>query len=132
MIATYDTQNVTWAIEIWVNEPWPPNSVAKNSSRLIPITISGRHHRQEQENLHRSSPALADPRQPETEQRPERDRRDHRDRRDLEGDPERTEDQLVRNSVGYQSRVNPAQLKFRLSALKLKMIRMTIGRNRKT
>ena len=39
---------------------------------------------------------------------------------------------LFGNSVGYQSRVKPAQLKFRRSALKLKMIRMTIGRNRKT
>ena len=37
-----------------------------------------------------------------------------------------------RSSVGYQSKVKPAQLKLRLSALKLKMIRMTIGRNRKT
>ena len=34
------------------------------------------------------------------------------------------------NSVGYQSSVNPVQLKFRRSALKLKMMRMTIGRNR--
>ena len=79
-----------------------------------------------------AAPALPDPRQPEPEQRPERDRRDDRDAATWSVTPRAPRISSFENSVGYQSRVKPAQLKFRLSALKLKMIRMTIGRNRKT
>ena len=35
------------------------------------------------------------------------------------------------NRRGYQSRVNPCHTKFRRESLKLKMIRTTIGANRK-
>ncbi len=41
VMATYEMQNVTWAIESWPKEPVLSNSWRKNSSSERPMTISG-------------------------------------------------------------------------------------------
>ena len=132
MTATYDTQNVTCASEIWVNDPWPPKTWEKKSSRLMPMTISGvtiGSSRRTSIGPRQRCPILASPRPSSV---PSATDARTATSATWSVTPSAPRISSFWNSVGYQSRVKPVQLKFRRSALKLKMIRMTIGRNRKT
>ena len=94
----------------------PPNSVPKNSSRLMPMTISGvTIGSRRSTSIGPRQRCLTAPGRGRAASRARPTRR--RRCRHLEGDPQAPRISSFRNSVGYQSSVNPAQLKFRLSAL---------------
>ena len=118
MIATYEMQNVMWAIAIWANEPWPPNSCAEEQQQADAHDDLGGDHRQQEQRLGRrrgrGTGAGPGPR-PSSVPRTVDD--DHGDERDLErhADSASSSSSLA-NSVGYQSRVKPRQTKFALAS----------------
>ena len=121
-----------WAIEIWPIDPFRPNSWAKKMSRLMPMMISGVTIGRRSSVSVAPLPAEAQPGQPEARaaRRGSSTPMTAIDRH-LERDPERVEEV----AVGEQLRV-PVEREARATrssgatALKLKMIRTTIGANR--
>ena len=66
-------QKVMWAIEIWVNDPWPPKRVAKEQEEADPHHVSGVTIAKSRAPP--SAPASAgQSRQAEPQERPERHR----------------------------------------------------------
>ena len=132
VIATYEMQNVMWAREICQIDPFSPNSWVKNASRLMPMMISGvmiGRSRSvwtapEPRNRSRASPIPSSvPRivEPTTAIAATW--------RVISSACSRS---VLFSSRGYQSSVKPCQTNVRREELKLKMIRMAIGANRKT
>ena len=128
--ATYEMQNVMWAMTICPSEPFWPNSWPKKMSRLMPMMISGvtigsRIRTSEapwpRNRLRARARPSSDPRIVDTMTATNatwsvRESASSRS--------------WLANSFGYQSVVNPSHTKFRRDTLKLKMIRITIGANR--
>jgi hypothetical protein len=128
--ATYEMQNVMWAIDSWPIEPIPPNSWKKKISRLIPSRISGVTIGRRSSvsvaplprNLSRARPSpSSEPRTVETTTAIAATWRVTRSASSRSSLP---------SSRGYQSRVNPRQTNVRLESLNEKMMRTTIGAKR--
>ena len=130
MTATYEMQNVTWAIEIWPSDPFWANSWLKKISRLMPMMISG-------VTIGSSSRVSVAPlprKWRRASPRPSSEPRIVEPMTAMTATcmviPSASSRSWLANSFGYQSVVKPSQTKFRRETLKLKMMRMTIGANR--
>ena len=95
VIATYEMQNVMWASEIWPIEPVEPKSWKKNTSRLMPMMISGVIIGSRSSVWTAPEPRNRSRASPRPEQRAQDRRADDGDRGHLERDPERVEQVVV-------------------------------------
>ena len=101
MTATYEMQNVMWAIAIWPSEPFWPNSWAKKISRLMPMMISGVTIGSRSSVSVAPLPRNLSRARPSPSSEPRTVDADDRDDGDLERHPERVE----QVAVGEQLRV---------------------------
>ena len=129
--ATYDTQNVMWAIEIWASEPRAEKTWAKNSSRLMPRMISGATiGRMISVSARPPTLRLRSRASPSPSSVPSTVATSTATSATRIVFSSASSMSSLANRIGYQSSVKPVHAKLSSESLKLNTMRMTIGRNR--